>query len=377
MKKIVLLLLLLFISQISFADTVIQMEPYGGVYRIPCLVNGAKMKFIFDTGASNVCLSITMAEYLYDNGYIEDEDILGKGSSSVADGRIVDHIKINLKDIEISGIHLYNVQAIVIEGQNAPLLMGQSAIQKLGSIEINGNILIIKNDNMDNNDLVDKLFSEARDAYENNLYEKAVEKYGLLYQMDKLSDYGKYIYANACMMTKSPQKTISILNDISTFDYFENEKIDIYRLLGFANADLEKYEEAVAYMELSSNKIQTEPKEWANNFMFQGDYYRFMKHYSEAAEKYLRALQIIATINNVDVAYLQNDCKNQLKKNEKSYRNDNLDYIFYYLIENYYYSGTWTAEGFLSEAAALARAGNKYAIQMFNITGINPYSGLW
>ena len=163
----------------SYADTTIQMEEYNGVYRIPCTVNGAKMKFIFDTGASNVCLSMTMAEYLYDNGYIDNEDILGIGSSSVADGRIVDHIRINLRDIELSGVHLYNVEAVVIDGQNAPLLMGQSAIQKLGNIEMKGSLLIIKNDQGSNEDYIAKLFEEANEACENNLYEKAVEKYGI------------------------------------------------------------------------------------------------------------------------------------------------------------------------------------------------------
>ena len=83
------------------AQTIIQMEKYGGVYRIPCVVNGAKMKFVFDTGASNVCLSLPMAEYLFDNGFVNEDDIIGLGSSSVADGRIVDHVKINLKDIQI------------------------------------------------------------------------------------------------------------------------------------------------------------------------------------------------------------------------------------------------------------------------------------
>lgn len=127
--KHIIAIFLLFISCISSnADTVIQMENYGGVYRIPCFVNGAKMKFIFDTGASNVCLSMTMAEYLYDNGYIEAKDIKGTGSSSVADGRIVDHIVLILKDVQIGDLHLYNVEAVVVDGQNAPLLMGQSAL---------------------------------------------------------------------------------------------------------------------------------------------------------------------------------------------------------------------------------------------------------
>lgn len=129
----------------SFAQTTIEMESYGGVYRIPCIVNGAKMKFIFDTGASSVSISLAIAEYLFDNGYIQKGDILGVGTSAVADGGIVDHINIRLRDIEIAGLHLKNVDAVVIDGQNVPLLMGQSAIQKLGPIELDGNKLIIKN----------------------------------------------------------------------------------------------------------------------------------------------------------------------------------------------------------------------------------------
>ncbi len=361
----------------SFADTTIQMEEYNGVYRIPCTVNGAKMKFIFDTGASNVCLSMTMAEYLYDNGYIDTEDILGIGSSSVADGRIVDHIRINLRDIELSGVHLYNVEAVVIDGQNAPLLMGQSAIQKLGNIEMKGSLLIIKNDMESNEDYIAKLFEEAYEAYDNDLFEKAVEKYGILYQMKELSDYGLYVYAISCLQTNNPQKALSVLNDVKSYDYFEENKIDIYSLLGLTNQQLGKYKEAISYFDLSSNKIQTEPKEWILNVRAQGDCYYDMGSYSLAAEKYRQAIAMIAYVNGVDIKYLQHDCKNELKKKQKSFRDDNLDYLFFYLIECDERSGAWDTEGFMLEAAAFARAGNKYAMQMFNSLGIDPYSRAW
>ena len=69
MKKISLSLLLL-ISVTLTAQVTITMEQDGGVYKVPCIVNGAKMKFIFDTGAANVCLSESMADYLLDNDYI-------------------------------------------------------------------------------------------------------------------------------------------------------------------------------------------------------------------------------------------------------------------------------------------------------------------
>lgn len=70
-------------------------------------------------------------------------DFRGEGQTVVADGKIVDHLKLNLKDIEISGIHLSNVEAVVIASQNAPLLLGQSAIQKLGRIQLNGDVLVL------------------------------------------------------------------------------------------------------------------------------------------------------------------------------------------------------------------------------------------
>ena len=156
-----LLLPMLFIVVNSSAQKVIQMESTNGVYRIACSVNGAKMKMIFDTGASNVSLSETMANFLYDNDYISKEDILGTSKTLTADGSIHDNVVINIKDIEVSGLHLKNVQAVVISGQNAPLLLGQSAIQKLGSITIEGNRLII-------NDAV------------GNLSKAQIEKYGYL-----------------------------------------------------------------------------------------------------------------------------------------------------------------------------------------------------
>ena len=49
---------ILFLSSLYFqAQTTIKMEKEGGVYTIPCTLNGIKLKFIFDTGASGVSLS--------------------------------------------------------------------------------------------------------------------------------------------------------------------------------------------------------------------------------------------------------------------------------------------------------------------------------
>lgn len=126
------------------AQTVIQMVEEMGVYKVPCEVNGFKVKMIFDTGAAAVSISKSLAEMMVDNGYITANDIIGQAKSMTADGRIVDHTNIVLKTIKIGVITLRNVNAIVFDKQAAPLLFGQSAIQLLGEVSIKGDKLYIK-----------------------------------------------------------------------------------------------------------------------------------------------------------------------------------------------------------------------------------------
>ena len=53
------------------------MKREGGVSIIPCKVNGLNLNFIFDTGASNVSISLTEASFMLKNGYLEEGDIIG------------------------------------------------------------------------------------------------------------------------------------------------------------------------------------------------------------------------------------------------------------------------------------------------------------
>lgn len=121
----------------------IKMQKKGGVYEIPCLVNGLKMNFIFDTGASNVCISLTEALFMYKNGYITDEDLGDKTYGKVADGSIIENTKLKLKTIEIAGISIHDIDAVVVSSIEAPLLLGQSAIQKIGKFEMDADSLFV------------------------------------------------------------------------------------------------------------------------------------------------------------------------------------------------------------------------------------------
>lgn len=138
-------------SKSNYKDSntiVIQMSKmFGGTYEIPCTVNGLKLNFIFDTGASDVTISLTEALFMFKNGYLNEEDIIGSEYYSIANGDIAEGTIIRIKEIKFGGITLYNVKASIIHHNDAPLLLGQSVISRLGKILIdpqNSTLTIIK-----------------------------------------------------------------------------------------------------------------------------------------------------------------------------------------------------------------------------------------
>jgi clan AA aspartic protease (TIGR02281 family) len=143
MKKIFIIsTLVLFVFTLN-AQTKITMIKERGIYTVPCKVNGLPLKFIFDTGASDVSISLTEALFMLKNGYLKKEDIGESVYYSIANGDVAKGTKLNIKEIEFAGLKLYNVEASIVHETEAPLLLGQSVISKLGKIQLDGNILTI------------------------------------------------------------------------------------------------------------------------------------------------------------------------------------------------------------------------------------------
>ena len=117
----------------------IKMVKKDGVYYIPTEVNGVPMQFILDTGAAVVSISLTEALFLYKNGKLTKSDILGKQYFSDAKGEISVGTKIILREIKIGNKIINNIEASIVNNTNAPLLIGQSALEKLGKITFDTN----------------------------------------------------------------------------------------------------------------------------------------------------------------------------------------------------------------------------------------------
>ena len=133
------------------AQVVIQMEKENNTFKIPCKVNGINLKFIFDTGASDVSISLTEALFMIKNGFLSSDDIIGTEFYKIANGDIQEGTKVIIRLIEIGGLRLYNVEASIVHTTNSPLLLGQSAISKFGKIQLDyvNNTLTVLNANND------------------------------------------------------------------------------------------------------------------------------------------------------------------------------------------------------------------------------------
>jgi aspartyl protease family protein len=116
--------------------TTIPLEDGNGVYYISANINDVLMKFIFDTGASSISISETEAAFLYKQGTLTKEDFQGMVNFQDAKGEVTQGMVVKLRKVEVGGFVLKNVDASIVPNQNAPLLLGQSVLQKFGKLSI-------------------------------------------------------------------------------------------------------------------------------------------------------------------------------------------------------------------------------------------------
>lgn len=118
----------------------------GGTYEVPCSINGLPLKFIFDTGASDVTISSVEANFMLKNDYLSSKDFKGNRKYLTADGNISEGAVICIREVQVGDVTLKNIEASVVKNQKAPLLLGQSVLERFGSITIDNSSakLIIK-----------------------------------------------------------------------------------------------------------------------------------------------------------------------------------------------------------------------------------------
>lgn len=139
-----ILLACIFMCNATYAQEEIKLnKEKSGLYTIPCEVNGLRLRFILDTGATDVSISLTEASFMHKNGYLEDEDFLGTAKTLIASGEVQENYLIKIKQIRVGTKVLNNIKASVVKGLSAPLLLGQSVLSQLGEWSIRDNYLVL------------------------------------------------------------------------------------------------------------------------------------------------------------------------------------------------------------------------------------------
>lgn len=107
-----------------------------GICKVNCSINGLPLYFVFDTGASDVTLSMVEANFMLKNDYLSEKDLSGTCRYITADGSISEGTVVTLREVNFGGLTMKNVKASIVRNQKAPLLLGQSVLSRLGHIEI-------------------------------------------------------------------------------------------------------------------------------------------------------------------------------------------------------------------------------------------------
>ena len=125
-------------EQMSDAEIVsIPFTEKNGVKYVNVSVNGFGFEMIFDTGCSGTLISVAEANYLYQKGYLTQDDIMGVSQSQIADGSIVENMVINLKEVILDGkIRCTDVTATVSANNNAPLLLGNEVLNRVAAYAV-------------------------------------------------------------------------------------------------------------------------------------------------------------------------------------------------------------------------------------------------
>lgn len=99
-------------------------------------VNDLPLRFVFDTGASDISISSVEAAFMLKNGYLEERDLGGVQHYRTASGEFIDGTVINLRNVELGGVIFHDLRAAIIHNQEAPLLLGQSFLLRIMTYSI-------------------------------------------------------------------------------------------------------------------------------------------------------------------------------------------------------------------------------------------------
>lgn len=144
MKRSCLILMLsaLWIALCGEVYNVRFVDSQSGCKYVDTRVNGVAVRFLFDTGCSDVMLTPAVWRRLKRAGVASDADLSDAVSSTVADGRKQEGHSFIIREMTIGGCVFRNVRADVAKiSGDADCLLGQSLLSHMNYYTVRGNVL--------------------------------------------------------------------------------------------------------------------------------------------------------------------------------------------------------------------------------------------
>ena len=164
-------------------------------------------------------MSTTTYLFLYENGYIHDEDVKGITTLKLPDGSSSKGAAFVIRKLKI-GDHILvtDIPAFVVSKQNVPLIIGSSAFESLGDVTREGDKIVIGDlDNIESIaevvDPVDSLRAAAQGYLEAENYAEAVACFASLKEKGALNMLSEYQYAVLLNLLGRDKENIAVSLD--------------------------------------------------------------------------------------------------------------------------------------------------------------------
>ena len=123
-------------KQVKEFEYAVKLEQDGDCYLVGANVNGIPMKMTLDTGASTMSISIIEYEFLKKQKLISDSTVQ-VSECTIANGDTTKCFMIKIAQVSIGDTSVKNVDCMVMENPDAPLLLGMNVLNGLGGVSIN------------------------------------------------------------------------------------------------------------------------------------------------------------------------------------------------------------------------------------------------
>ena len=203
------------------AQSVVTLQPAGedGRYTIQTSVNGVGVRTYYTEENWFVSMSTTTYLFLYENGYIDDEDVKGITTLKLPDGSSSKGAAFVIRNLKL-GDHILvtDIPAFVVSKQTVPLIIGSSAFESLGDVTREGDKIVIGDlDDIDSIaevvDPVDSLRIAAQAHLDAEEYEEAVSCFSALKEKDALNMLTQYQYSLLLGILERDEENISVSRD--------------------------------------------------------------------------------------------------------------------------------------------------------------------